>query len=68
MTPEVSVITNIGWDHADLLGDSLEAIAGEKAGIIKPRVPVVIGEAEGAPIAHVFETKARGGRGTDHVR
>lgn len=42
--PEVSVITNIGWDHMMLLGDSLEKIAGEKAGIIKPNIPVVIGE------------------------
>ncbi|MEO8068169.1 MAG: folylpolyglutamate synthase/dihydrofolate synthase family protein [Flavobacteriales bacterium] len=57
VTPEVSVITNIGWDHADLLGASLEAIAGEKAGIIKPGVPVVIGEASGT-IAEVFRHKA----------
>ncbi len=57
VTPEVSVITNIGWDHADLLGNTLEAIAGEKAGIIKPRVPVVIGEVTGS-IADVFKQKA----------
>ncbi|MGB8194657.1 MAG: folylpolyglutamate synthase/dihydrofolate synthase family protein [Chitinophagaceae bacterium] len=44
ITPELSVITNIGWDHMNILGDSLEAIAGEKAGIIKKDVPVVIGE------------------------
>lgn len=44
ITPEVSVITNIGWDHMNLLGDTLEKIAGEKAGIIKPGVPAVIGE------------------------
>lgn len=44
ITPEISVITNIGWDHMDLLGDSLEKIAYEKAGIIKESVPVVIGE------------------------
>jgi dihydrofolate synthase/folylpolyglutamate synthase len=42
--PEISVITNIGWDHMNLLGDSLEKIAAEKAGIIKENVPVVIGE------------------------
>lgn len=42
--PELSVITNIGWDHMNLLGDTLDAIAREKAGIIKPGVPVVIGE------------------------
>lgn len=44
VTPEVSVITNIGWDHMQFLGDSLEAIAREKAGIIKPGIPVVVGE------------------------
>lgn len=44
VTPELSVITNIGWDHMQMLGDSLDKIAFEKAGIIKPGVPVVIGE------------------------
>jgi len=44
ITPELSVITNIGWDHMNILGDSLEKIAFEKAGIIKAGVPVVIGE------------------------
>jgi len=53
VTPEVSVITNIGWDHMDFLGNTLEAIAAEKAGIIKPGVPVVIGEAD-ETIAEVF--------------
>lgn len=57
VSPEVSVITNIGWDHADLLGGSLEAIAAEKAGIIKPGVPVIIGDATGR-IAEVFRQKA----------
>ncbi len=42
--PELSVISNIGWDHMNLLGDSLEKIAAEKAGIIKEGIPVVIGE------------------------
>ncbi len=42
--PELSVITNIGWDHMNILGNSLEEIAFEKAGIIKDHVPVVIGE------------------------
>ena len=42
--PELSVITNIGWDHMNILGDSLEKIAFEKAGIIKQKIPVVIGE------------------------
>lgn len=44
ITPLVSVITNIGLDHTQFLGNTLEAIAGEKAGIIKPNVPVIIGE------------------------
>jgi dihydrofolate synthase/folylpolyglutamate synthase len=44
ITPELSIITNIGWDHMNMLGDTLEKIAFEKAGIIKPGVPVVIGE------------------------
>ncbi len=39
--PSVTCITSIGWDHMDLLGDTLEAIAGEKAGIIKPWIPLV---------------------------
>jgi dihydrofolate synthase/folylpolyglutamate synthase len=43
ITPKVSVITSIGWDHMAILGPTLEAIAHEKAGIIKPNVPVVIG-------------------------
>ena len=42
--PELSVITNIGLDHVNILGDTLQQIAVEKAGIIKPSVPVVIGE------------------------
>jgi dihydrofolate synthase / folylpolyglutamate synthase len=42
--PELSVITNIGYDHMNILGDTLEKIAFEKAGIIKPGVPVVVGE------------------------
>jgi dihydrofolate synthase/folylpolyglutamate synthase len=44
ITPDLSVITNIGWDHMNILGDSLEKIAFEKAGIIKKDIPVVIGE------------------------
>jgi dihydrofolate synthase / folylpolyglutamate synthase len=44
ITPELSVITNIGMDHMNLLGDSLEKIAVEKAGIIKPNITVVVGE------------------------
>lgn len=44
ITPELAVITNIGWDHMNLLGNSLEKIALEKAGIIKNNIPVVVGE------------------------
>ena len=44
ITPILSIITNIGYDHMDILGNTLEKIAAEKAGIIKTRVPVVIGE------------------------
>ncbi len=44
VSPVLSVITNIGLDHCDLLGDTLAEIAFEKAGIIKPQVPVVVGE------------------------
>lgn len=44
LTPILSVITNIGLDHTEFLGNTLNKIAGEKAGIIKPNIPVVIGE------------------------
>lgn len=44
ITPLLSIITNIGWDHMNLLGSTLEEIAFEKAGIIKEKTPVVIGE------------------------
>lgn len=54
ITPEVSLITNIGWDHMDTLGDSLDKIAVEKAGIIKEHVPVVIGTRQEETTA-VFE-------------
>ena len=57
IVPEVSVITNIGWDHASLLGDSLIKIAIEKAGIIKQNVPVVIGELQ-PETAQVFTDRA----------
>jgi dihydrofolate synthase/folylpolyglutamate synthase len=45
ITPQLSVITNISFDHMELLGDTLDKIAAEKAGIIKPGVPAVVGEA-----------------------
>lgn len=57
ITPCLSVITNISKDHTAFLGDTLVEIAAEKAGIIKPGVPVVIGEAEG-DVRQVFVDKA----------
>lgn len=57
ITPVISVITNIGYDHMQFLGNTLQAIAGEKAGIIKPGVPVVIGEYD-HETAGVFESRA----------
>ena len=56
VTPVLSVITNIGLDHCDLLGETLPEIAFEKAGIIKPKVPVVVGESHLETDA-VFERK-----------
>src|SRR5580765_7269050 len=53
IVPEVSVITNISYDHMDLLGETLQKIAFEKAGIIKPAVPVIVGE-EQDEIKNVF--------------
>jgi dihydrofolate synthase / folylpolyglutamate synthase len=59
ITPEVSVITNISFDHMSLLGNSLPEIAAEKAGIIKYGIPVVIGETspETSPIFKQFAEK-----------
>lgn len=57
ITPLVSVITNIGLEHTALLGDTLQKIAAEKAGIIKKSIPVVIGEGDEA-YNNVFETRA----------
>lgn len=58
ITPLLSVITNISYDHMDMLGDTLPLIAAEKAGIIKPGVPVVIGESHPETIP-VFTQKAQ---------
>ena len=58
INPEVSVITNIGLDHTQFLGTTLAEIASEKAGIIKSKIPVVIGEAKPETTA-VFIDKAR---------
>ena len=58
--PNLSVITNISFDHQQFLGDTLPLIAGEKAGIIKSRIPVVIGETNGhVDVREVFAAKAR---------
>ena len=57
ISPEVSVITNIGWDHMDMLGDTLPKIAFEKAGIIKSNISVVIGERQ-EEVEAVFLEKA----------
>ena len=57
ITPEVAVITNIGLDHTQFLGETLPEIAFEKAGIIKKNIPVVIGE-EQATVKSVFIAKA----------
>ena len=55
--PELSLITNIGFDHVQFLGDTLPLIAGEKAGIIKPGIPVVISQTQ-AETTEVFLGKA----------
>lgn len=57
ITPELSVITNISLDHTNILGDTLAEIAAEKAGIIKPGIPVVIGERQ-EELASIFIKKA----------
>jgi dihydrofolate synthase/folylpolyglutamate synthase len=57
ITPLLSIITNIGWDHMNILGDTLQLIAAEKAGIIKPNIPVIIGEYQ-PEVAAVFKEKA----------
>ena len=58
ITPDLSIITNIGLEHQQFLGDTLEEIAYEKAGIIKHGQPVVIGRAEGV-VRDVFEAEAK---------
>ena len=58
ITPLVSLITNISYDHQALLGDTLPEIAGEKAGIIKPGVPAVVSQHQ-PEVAAVFEAKAQ---------
>ncbi|HET8886326.1 MAG TPA: folylpolyglutamate synthase/dihydrofolate synthase family protein [Salinimicrobium sp.] len=59
ISPELSIITNIGLDHTQILGDSLEKIAAEKAGIIKEGIPVVIGKTspETKPVFEDFSNR-----------
>ncbi len=59
ITPELSVITNISFDHVQFLGDTLPKIASEKAGIIKPGIPVCIGENINPEVKAVFQNKAQ---------
>lgn len=60
INPELSIITNISFDHVQFLGNTLREIATEKAGIIKPATPVVIGEANGhEEVREVFYEKAK---------
>lgn len=58
ISPLVSVITNIGFDHTEFLGDTLAKIAGEKGGIIKDGIPVVVGETH-VETSSVFEEIAK---------
>jgi dihydrofolate synthase/folylpolyglutamate synthase len=57
ITPEISVITNIGLDHTEILGNTLQDIAREKAGIIKEKVPIIIGESQ-PEIRSIYTTTA----------
>lgn len=57
--PDISIVTNISFDHVQFLGDTLEKIAFEKAGIIKPGVPAIIGETGSDSVADVFRNQAR---------
>ena len=61
ITPEVSVITNIGLEHQQFLGNTLEEITSEKAGIIKPGRPVIVGHADGV-VRNVIERVAKSQR------
>lgn len=58
ITPILSIITNISLDHTQFLGDTVEKIAAEKAGIIKPEVPVLVGEVYYQSVAQVFADTA----------
>jgi len=58
ISPEISVITNISFDHTQFLGDTIEEIAKEKAGIIKNNIPVIIGENKNN-VSEIFKTIAK---------
>lgn len=58
ITPILSIITNISLDHTQFLGDTVEKIAAEKAGIIKRNIPVLIGEIDKESVLDVFQNKA----------
>ena len=58
ISPEISIITNIGYDHTNLLGNSLEEIAKEKAGIIKKNTAVIIGRKQ-KETEHIFKSEAK---------
>ena len=58
ITPLVSVITSIGYDHMQFLGETLGEIAGEKAEIIKPGIPVVLGDFGNQSVKEVFVKKS----------
>ncbi|MDA3910387.1 MAG: bifunctional folylpolyglutamate synthase/dihydrofolate synthase [Bacteroidales bacterium] len=58
VNPELSIITNIGYDHTGFLGDTIEKIAAEKAGIIKTNVPIISGSSD-VVANHVFKNKAK---------
>ncbi|MBO5975321.1 MAG: bifunctional folylpolyglutamate synthase/dihydrofolate synthase [Paludibacteraceae bacterium] len=57
--PELSIITNVSFDHVSILGDTLEKIATEKSGIIKKNIPVLIGECKDENIKNIFIEKAK---------
>ena len=61
ITPELSVITNVGLDHMNLLGNTIEVIAREKAGIIKPGIPVVTGKSRNKAMQVFLEKAAQTG-------
>lgn len=67
ITPELSVITNVSIDHTEILGDDLESIAREKAGIIKQGVPVLIGNVPEATVKVFKQAAERAGSGLSEI-